>query len=77
MTEGGHRALQGGWVAREVSSCAAAYQRSLGINVNLVWGVVLLIFGLLMMYFAKRARARAVSEEPRSQTGGTVRRSLH
>jgi hypothetical protein len=28
----------------------------LGINVNLWWGLVLLIFGLLMLYFAARAR---------------------
>jgi hypothetical protein len=25
------------------------YRRSLGININLVWGVVLLVFGLLML----------------------------
>jgi hypothetical protein len=25
------------------------YQRSLGININLIWGVVLLIFGVLML----------------------------
>ena len=30
------------------------YSKSLGINVNLTWGVVLLIFGLTMLYFAKR-----------------------
>ena len=54
---------------------AAEYQRSLGININLFWGVILLIFVLLMMFFAKRARSRAVAEEPRPQTGGPVRRS--
>ncbi|MEI8313415.1 MAG: hypothetical protein WCH98_21915 [Verrucomicrobiota bacterium] len=30
------------------------YQRSLGINVNLWWGGGLLIFGLLMLFFALR-----------------------
>ena len=30
------------------------YERSLGINVNLWWGVFLLIFGLLMLFFALR-----------------------
>jgi multisubunit Na+/H+ antiporter MnhG subunit len=30
------------------------YQRSLGINVNLWWGAALLIFGLLMLFFALR-----------------------
>jgi hypothetical protein len=30
------------------------YQRSLGINVNLWWGVVLLAFGLVMLWFSLR-----------------------
>jgi hypothetical protein len=37
-------------------SDAAIYQRSLGINVNLWWGVVLLAFGLVMLGFALKAR---------------------
>ncbi len=32
----------------------AMYQRSLGININLIWGAVLLIFGGVMTYFAWR-----------------------
>lgn len=32
------------------------YQRSLGINVNLWWGLVLLAFGLGMLGLALRAR---------------------
>jgi hypothetical protein len=31
------------------SSDTEMYQRSLGININLIWGVVLLIFGVLML----------------------------
>ena len=31
------------------------YQRSLGININLIWGAVLLVFGLVMIYFARKA----------------------
>ena len=31
------------------------YQRSLGINVNVWWGAVLLVFGALMLYFARKA----------------------
>lgn len=34
----------------------AIYEKSLGININLIWGVVLLAFGLLMLRFALRAR---------------------
>lgn len=31
------------------------YHRSLGINVNVWWGAVLLVFGALMLYFARKA----------------------
>jgi hypothetical protein len=33
----------------------AIYQQSLGINVNLWWGLVLMAFGLIMLGFALRA----------------------
>jgi hypothetical protein len=36
----------------------AIYQRSLGINVNLWWGLVLLLFGLVMLFLARRAKSR-------------------
>ena len=32
------------------------YQRSLGINVNLGWGIVLLVFGIIMAALAYRGR---------------------
>jgi Flp pilus assembly protein protease CpaA len=32
------------------------YRRSLGININLVWGLVLLVFGGLMLVFALLGR---------------------
>jgi hypothetical protein len=32
------------------------YARSLGVNVNLWWGLVLLLFGLVMLGLALRAR---------------------
>ena len=37
-----------------VVSDKAIYARSLGINVNLWWGLVLLAFGLVMLGFAVR-----------------------
>lgn len=40
------------------TSNEAMYQRSLGINIDLWWGGVLLIFGLLMAFAARRARSR-------------------
>jgi hypothetical protein len=35
----------------------AIYQRSLGIDVNLWWGLVLLVFGTLMLWLGWRAAA--------------------
>lgn len=33
------------------------YQRSLGLNVNLDWGTVLLVFGIVMMLLGRRGNA--------------------
>jgi hypothetical protein len=41
-----------------LTSDKAIYARSLGINVNLWWGLVLLAFGLVMLGFAFRAWGR-------------------
>ena len=35
----------------------AIYERSLGINVNLWWGAVLLLFGVVMFVFGRRGGA--------------------
>lgn len=32
----------------------AIYERSLGININLWWGAILLAFGVLMFWFGRR-----------------------
>lgn len=40
-------------------SDAAIYQRSLGVNVNLWWGVVLVVFGLAMLGLAMRGGRKA------------------
>jgi hypothetical protein len=40
-------------------SDSALYERSLGINMNLRWGLVLLVFGAAMLFLAWRARGRA------------------
>ncbi len=40
------------------ASDAALYQRSLGINVNLWWGLALAAFGGLMLLMAFRAQKR-------------------
>jgi uncharacterized membrane protein len=45
-------------VAFGVMSDPEIYQRSLGINVNLWWGLVLLAFGLAMLWLVRRGTAR-------------------
>ncbi len=46
------------------------YARSLGYNVNLVWGLVLLVFGLLFLYLGRKGtssvRLAAQSAEGRA-----------
>jgi hypothetical protein len=36
---------------------AALYQKSLGININLVWGSLMFAFGAIMFFFGKRHKA--------------------
>jgi len=36
------------------SSDAAMYEKSLGINVNLIMGLIMLVFGVVMLFFAFR-----------------------
>ena len=51
----------------------AIYQRSLGINVNLWWGLVLLVFGLVMLWLVRR---RSGSASSRAQRGILARRAV-
>lgn len=42
----------------------AIYQRSLGMNINVIWGAVMLVFGLVMFLFGLRGtRSSKVEEE--------------
>ena len=41
-----------------VMSDPSIYQRSLGINVNTIWGLLLVLFGLGMLFFGRRATSR-------------------
>ena len=47
---------------------SALYARSLSVNINLWWGIVMLVFGLLLLWGASRARrvasARPAAESP-------------
>jgi hypothetical protein len=41
-----------------VTSGSDLYQRSLGHNINLSWGLVLLAFGAVMLWLARRGASR-------------------
>jgi hypothetical protein len=47
----------------------AIYSASLGINVNLDWGVVLLVFGGLMLAFALKAKPEDDDEKKELGSG--------
>src|SRR3954451_18703069 len=44
----------------------AIYERSLGININVIWGIVMLVFGALMFVFGRRGTSavRTANESP-------------
>lgn len=46
----------------------AIYAKSLGINVNLWWGLVLLVFGVLMLVAWRRYRAPNVNRTDSTST---------
>jgi hypothetical protein len=59
-----------------VAGDSSRYQQSLGINVNLDWGIVLLVFGALMFALSRRgaraaARAGVAAQSPRSAGNGS------
>jgi multisubunit Na+/H+ antiporter MnhG subunit len=39
------------------------YQRSLGMNVNLWWGAILLLFGVIMLLLARMAARKGKSSQ--------------
>ena len=42
----------------------ALYERSLGINVNLEWGLVMLIFGVIMVVLGRRGTRKGETSRP-------------
>jgi len=69
-------ALMGGYGAL---SNKAIYQRSLGLNINLAWGIVLLIFGLTILFLGYRGtkvRLRGKTSSSGSNSEGIHRRDV-
>ena len=50
------------------------YAKSLGINVNLWWGLVLLAFGLIMLLLGRRSQKRLAKLAPAPAEKGPLRR---
>ena len=53
---------------------AALYAKSLGINANLWWGLVLLVFGLTMFLMGRASQKRLAKEPPPVVEEGEARR---
>jgi hypothetical protein len=53
---------------------AELYVKSLGINANFWWGLVLLAFGLTMFVLGQRSQKRLDKEPPRLVEAGEARR---
>jgi len=53
---------------------AALYAKSLGINANLWWGLVLLVFGMTMFLLGRRSQAKLAKNPPPPPEEGEVRR---
>jgi uncharacterized protein YneF (UPF0154 family) len=47
----------------------ALYRKSLGLNINLIWGIVLLVIGVVMVILARRAMRRSLDTTPPSREG--------
>jgi hypothetical protein len=61
------------WGYGLITNGSPIYSASLGINVNLWWGVVLLIFGLSMLLLGRRSQKRLATMPPEKEDD-TVRR---
>lgn len=51
---------------------AARYERSLGVNINLWWGVVMFAFGLLLLLLARASRHAPPATAPGDVHGSGV-----
>jgi len=50
------------------------YAKSGGLNANLDWGIVLLVFGGIMFLLGRAGQKKAMSAPPKPVEPGTVRR---
>ncbi len=53
-----------------LASDKALYQRSLQVNINFEWGMVMLAFGLVMLVLGRRSHRRLKSTDARAESLG-------
>jgi hypothetical protein len=46
------------------------YEKSLGININFIWGLALLAFGIVMLLFARFGARSAATDAPSTRSHG-------
>jgi hypothetical protein len=51
-----------------VTQGSSIYDKSVGMNINLIWGIVMLVFGATMFLLGRRSQSR-----PMKQVEGTTR----
>ena len=56
---------------------SALYAKSLGINVNLWWGIILLIFGQIMFHMGRRTQKQLEKLPPPPTSTDSPRRGGH
>lgn len=56
---------------------AALYEKSMGINLNLTWGLVMLVFGAIMFVAGRRAKWQDDPVNPRPWEEGDKPRGGH
>ncbi len=57
-----------------ITNGSEIYAKSLGINANLWWGLVLLAFGLTMFLLGRRGQQRLASQPAPAEDQGEMRR---
>ena len=59
------------------NSNAELYSRSLGLNINLYWGLLLLVFGASMLLLAWKGAQNTVKREDTNDSGKAQELSTH
>jgi hypothetical protein len=56
---------------------SAMYQRSAGMNINLIWGLIMLAFGLMMYLLGRNGAVKTAQSPPSKPVQGTNRPHGH